>query len=77
MNLCDEKTVKRLMAKYGTGTKKSFGQNFLINPSVPRDMSSLPTIIMYILPEQVTGTAGKISSPVSAGDSAISVCPTS
>lgn len=40
MNLCDEKTVKRLMAKYGTGTKKSFGQNFLINPSVPRDIAA-------------------------------------
>ena len=35
MNLCDINTVKRLMAKYSTGTKKSFGQNFLINPDVP------------------------------------------
>lgn len=35
MNLCDINTVKRLMSKYGTGTKKGFGQNFLINPDVP------------------------------------------
>lgn len=35
MNLCDVSVVKRLMSKYGTGTKKSFGQNFLINPQVP------------------------------------------
>lgn len=35
MNLCDIKTVKRIMAKYGTGTKKAFGQNFLINADVP------------------------------------------
>ena len=35
MNLCDVRFVKRLMAKYETGTKKSFGQNFLINRNVP------------------------------------------
>lgn len=35
MNLCDIKTVKKIMAEFGTGTKKAFGQNFLINPDVP------------------------------------------
>ena len=35
MNLCDVKVVKRLMSKYSTGTKKSFGQNFLINRQIP------------------------------------------
>lgn len=35
MNLCDIKTVKRIMAEFGTGTKKSFGQNFLINAEIP------------------------------------------
>ena len=35
MNLCDINTVKRLMSKYDTGTKKGFGQNFLINEEVP------------------------------------------
>ncbi|MBO5287100.1 MAG: ribosomal RNA small subunit methyltransferase A [Clostridia bacterium] len=35
MNLCDVNVVKRLMAKYSTGTKKSFGQNFLINAEIP------------------------------------------
>ncbi len=39
MNLCDLSTVKRLMAKFSTGTKKSFGQNFLINPSVPYNIA--------------------------------------
>lgn len=35
MNLCDIRTVKHIMAEYGTGTKKAFGQNFLINADVP------------------------------------------
>lgn len=35
MNLCDISFVKRLMAKHQTGTKKSFGQNFLINKEIP------------------------------------------
>ena len=35
MNLCDIKTVKRIMSEFGTGTKKSFGQNFLINAEIP------------------------------------------
>ena len=39
MNLCDVRYVKRLMAKYSTGTKKSFGQNFLINRDVPESIA--------------------------------------
>ena len=39
MNLCDVRFVKRLMAKYDTGTKKSFGQNFLINQDVPQSIA--------------------------------------
>ena len=39
MNLCDISTVKRLMSKYGTGTKKGFGQNFLINEEVPHSIA--------------------------------------
>ncbi|MBQ8839917.1 MAG: ribosomal RNA small subunit methyltransferase A [Clostridia bacterium] len=35
MNLCDIGYVKRLMSRHQTGTKKSFGQNFLINKQVP------------------------------------------
>lgn len=35
MNLCDIRTVQRIMSKHQTGTKKAFGQNFLINPQVP------------------------------------------
>lgn len=35
MNLCDIRFVKRLMQSHGTGTKKSFGQNFLINKAIP------------------------------------------
>lgn len=39
MNLCDVRYVKRLMAKYDTGTKKSFGQNFLINQAIPQSIA--------------------------------------
>ncbi len=39
MNLCNIKTVKALLAKYSTDTKKGFGQNFLINPAVPFDIA--------------------------------------
>ena len=39
MNLCDIKTVRSLLNKYSTGTKKGFGQNFLINPEVPENIA--------------------------------------
>ena len=39
MNLCDISTVKKIMAKHQTGTKKSFGQNFLINIEVPQNIA--------------------------------------
>lgn len=34
--MCDIRTVREILAAFGTGTKKSFGQNFLINAEVPR-----------------------------------------
>ena len=40
MNLCDINTVKRLMSKYATGTKKGFGQNFLINEEIPYNIAN-------------------------------------
>lgn len=39
MNLCNIRVVKDLMARYGTDTKKGFGQNFLINPMVPENIA--------------------------------------
>lgn len=39
MNLCDVRTVKKIMAEFGTGTKKAFGQNFLINAEVPYNIA--------------------------------------
>lgn len=39
MNLCDERNVKKIMSMFSTGTKKSFGQNFLINPDVPYNIA--------------------------------------
>ena len=39
MNLCDVNVIKRIMAKHQTGTKKSFGQNFLINRSIPMSIA--------------------------------------
>ncbi len=35
MNLCDVKTVRALMDEFGLSFNKSFGQNFLIDASVP------------------------------------------
>lgn len=39
MNLCDVNVVKRIMSKHQTGTKKAFGQNFLINRQIPISIS--------------------------------------
>jgi 16S rRNA (adenine1518-N6/adenine1519-N6)-dimethyltransferase len=39
MNLCDIRTVKKIMAEHETGTKKAFGQNFLINPDIPYNIA--------------------------------------
>ena len=39
MNLCDVNVVKRIMSKHQTGTKKSFGQNFLINRQIPMQIA--------------------------------------
>lgn len=39
MNLCDVNVVKRIMAKHQTGTKKAFGQNFLINRQIPMSIA--------------------------------------
>ena len=39
MNLCDIRTVRDILAAFGTGTKKSFGQNFLINQNVPEQIA--------------------------------------
>ena len=39
MNLCNIKVVKDIMARYGTDTKKGFGQNFLINPLIPESIA--------------------------------------
>lgn len=35
MNLCSPKTVRELLDKHGLSPKKGYGQNFLINQSVP------------------------------------------
>lgn len=35
MNLCNPKTVRELMEKYGLSFKKGYGQNFLINSAIP------------------------------------------
>ena len=36
MDLCNRSEVKRLLEKYSLAPKKAFGQNFLVNPAVPR-----------------------------------------
>ncbi|MBQ7660727.1 MAG: 16S rRNA (adenine(1518)-N(6)/adenine(1519)-N(6))-dimethyltransferase RsmA [Clostridia bacterium] len=35
MNLCDIRTVRDILAAFGTQTKKNFGQNFLIRREIP------------------------------------------
>ena len=39
MNLCNISVVKGLLSRYSTDAKKGFGQNFLINPSIPQDIA--------------------------------------
>lgn len=39
MNLCDVNVIKRIMSKHQTGTKKAFGQNFLINRQIPMQIA--------------------------------------
>ena len=39
MNLCDIRTVREILSAFGTTTKKSFGQNFLINKRVPEQIA--------------------------------------
>ena len=39
MNLCDIRTVRDILSAFGTTTKKSFGQNFLINKHVPEQIA--------------------------------------
>ncbi len=36
MDLCNRSEVKRLLEKYSLSPKKAFGQNFLVNPAIPR-----------------------------------------
>ena len=39
MNLCDIRTVREILAAFGTETKKGFGQNFLINAAIPEGIA--------------------------------------
>ena len=39
MNLCDIRTVREILSAFSTTTKKSFGQNFLINQSIPEQIA--------------------------------------
>lgn len=36
MDLCNPRTVRELMDRFGLTPKKSYGQNFLINPLIPK-----------------------------------------
>lgn len=39
MNLCDLTTIRDLLGRHGFHFSKSMGQNFLIDPTVPRDIA--------------------------------------
>lgn len=40
MNLCDLNTIRDLLGRHGFRFSKSMGQNFLIDPAVPRDIAA-------------------------------------
>ena len=40
MNLCDYDTIRELLGRHGFHFSKSMGQNFLIDPQVPRDIAA-------------------------------------
>ena len=40
MNLCDQKTVKNIMAAFGLHFRKEFGQNFLTNKMIVEDIAA-------------------------------------
>ena len=40
MNLCSEHEIRELLSRHGFRFSKSMGQNFLIDPSVPRDIAA-------------------------------------
>ena len=40
-DLCNSQTVRALLERYDLAPKKGFGQNFLINPSVPERIAEL------------------------------------
>jgi len=40
MNLCNEREIRDLLGRHGFHFSKSMGQNFLIDPSVPRDIAA-------------------------------------
>jgi 16S rRNA (adenine1518-N6/adenine1519-N6)-dimethyltransferase len=40
MNLCDYDSIRELLGRHGFHFSKSMGQNFLIDPQVPRDIAS-------------------------------------
>lgn len=39
MNLCNLSEIRRLMDQFGLAPKKGYGQNFLINPSIPEKIA--------------------------------------
>ena len=40
MNLCDYNDIRELLGRHGFHFSKSMGQNFLIDPQVPRDIAA-------------------------------------
>ena len=40
MNLCDPQTIRELLERHGFHFSKSMGQNFLIDPAIPRDIAA-------------------------------------
>jgi len=51
MDLCNQSTVRRILEEHGLAPKKSFGQNFLINPRVPEDIADASAYEPFSFPE--------------------------
>ncbi len=55
MQLTNPGDVRRLMEKYGIAPKKSFGQNFLVNPQIPEEIADTSAYAPFFYKENEGG----------------------
>ncbi len=54
MQLCNLAEIRQLMERHGIAPRKSFGQNFLINPQVPEEIADTSAYAPFQYPENET-----------------------